>query len=86
MQIVAKSTQRQSGKIGGRQIQFGQRIAQMLDDAVPDAPPQLMVRCRSLNQTLHEISPGFFMPLPNLFPRLVGFPVCAGVEKIHALN
>ena len=86
MQIVTKWRQRQTGKIRRRGVQFHQRIVQMLEHAVPDAAPQLMVRRRSLNQALHKIAPRLRMASPDFFPRLVRFPIFSGVEKRHALS
>lgn len=80
MQINAKFLQRQSGKIRRGGIQFHQRIAQVFDDAVPDAALQLVMRRGGLNQALHEITPRLGVALPDFFPCFVRFPKFARVE------
>ena len=86
MQVGAKRRQLQSGKIRRRRFKFHQRIAQMLDRAVPDAALQLMMRGGRLNQALHEIAPRFGVALPDFFPCFVRFPIFTGIEQSHTFR
>lgn len=86
MQVIAKRTKRQPGKIRGRNVQFHQRIFEMFDRAMPNAAFDLMMRGRDLNQSLHEKAPWFIVALPNLFPGLMRFPKLAGIEQRHTVG
>lgn len=57
----------------------------MLNRAVPDAAPQLMMRRGDLDQALDEKSPRLVAPPPNLLPGLVRLPKLSGVEQCDAL-
>lgn len=81
MQIIAKRAERQPGKIRRGNVQFHQRILEMLDRAVADAAFDLMMRGCDLNQALHKKAPRFIVALPNLLPSFVRFPKLAGVEQ-----
>jgi len=78
-------TQRQSSKIYWRAVELGQRILKMLNRAVPDASPQLMMRRGYLDQTLDKKSPRLVVPSPDLLPGFVRFPKLAGIEQRDAL-
>lgn len=80
LQILTERREREAGEIRRRHLQFDQRILEMFDRAVANAPADLMVRGGRLNQTLHEEAPGFRVALPDLLPGFVRFPILAGVE------
>ena len=84
MHALSKMIQRQSSKIFRRAVELGQRILQMLNRAMPDAAPQLMVRGGYLDQALDKKSPRLVVPPPDLFPGFVRLPKLAGVEQRDA--
>jgi len=84
LQILTERRERQAGEIRRRHFQLDQRIFEVLDRAVANAPADLMVRCGRLNQALHKETPDFRMALPDLLPGFVRFPILAGVEQRHA--
>lgn len=86
MQVIAKRTEGQPGKIRRGNVQLHQSVFEMFDSAMPNATFDLMMAGRDLNQTLHEKAPWFIVALPNLFPGLMRFPELAGVEQRNAVR
>jgi len=86
MQINPKWREMQFCKICWRLIEFHQRIAQMLDNAMSNAAAQLMMGGRGLNQALYEEAPPLGMALPDFFPNLVRPPIFAGIEQRHTFG
>lgn len=85
VQPLSKIRKRQTQKIIRRAIEFCKRVLEMLDHAMPDAAPQLMMRRGGLNQPLNEESPRLVMTPPDIFPRFVRFPKLAGIEQRNAM-
>lgn len=84
LQILPECRKSQTGEIRRCHRQFDQRIFEMLECTVADAPTDLMMRGCRLNQTLHKETPGFRVATPNLLPDFVRLPIRAGIEQRHA--
>ena len=84
-QFHAQRFQIQAREIRRRDLEFGQRVFQVLHRTMMNATPQLMIRGRSLNQALNKKTPRLGVASPNLLPRFMRFPKLAGIEQREAL-
>lgn len=86
LQIFTEGRECEAGEIWRCHFQFDQRILEMLESAVANAPADLMVRGGGLNQALYKKTPSFRVALPDLLPGVVRFPILAGVEQRNTVG